>query len=544
MPSYAKFLKETLSKKRKLKEDEPVTLIEECSAIIQKNLPPKLKDPGSFSPVPFDLSQTLRIESTFFYRNLRIFEAMPSGADEDAKDIKKPLVKKNAGSGSFFVVLCVLIVALGPIQFGFTCGFSSPTQAAMIKDLNLSIEKFSLFGSLSNIGAMVGATVSGQLAETFGRKGSLIFAAVPNIFGWLVISIAKESSLLYMGRLLEGFGVGIISYVVPVYIAEISPRTMRGSLGSVNQLSITIGIMLAYLLGVFVNWRTLALLGVLPCAILIPGLYFIPESPRWLAEMGMTKKFEASLQTLRGSRVDITMEAQEIQGSLASNNTSTHGIQLADLKKRGYWFPLMVGIGLLMLQQLSGINSVFFYSSKIFSRAGIYSSDAATFGLGAIQVVMTGISTWLVDKSGRRILLVVSSSVMTLSLLLVATSFYLEAVVSDDAHIRQMLAMLSVVGLVALVIGFSLGIGPIPWIIMAEILPLNIKSFGGSVATFMNWFTASVITMTANLLLNWSNAGTFTIYAIFSAFTVAFSMIWVPETKDRALEEIQASFGG
>ncbi|KHN00538.1 Sugar transporter ERD6-like 6 [Glycine soja] len=408
---------------------------------------------------------------------------MPLGEDyEDARNHRKPFINinnnNNAGSGNLFVVLCVLIVALGPIQFGFTCGYSSPTQADMIRDLNLSISRFSLFGSLSNVGAMVGATVSGQLAEYFGRKGSLILAAVPNIFGWLAISIAKDTSLLFMGRLLEGFGVGIISYVVPVYIAEVSPRTMRGSLGSVNQLSVTIGIMLVYLLGLFVNWRVLAILGVIPCAVLIPGLYFIPESPRWLAEMGMLEKFEASLQTLRGPNVDITMEAQEIQ----------------------------VGIGLLVLQQLTGINGVFFYSSKIFASAGISSSDAATFGLGAMQVVMTGIATSLVDRSGRRMLLILSSSIMTLSLLLVATTFYLEGVATDDSNVHEILAMLSVMGLLALVIGFSLGIGPIPWIIMSEILPPNIKGLAGSAATFLNWFTASVITMTANLLLHWSSS--------------------------------------
>ncbi|KAK2411177.1 sugar transporter ERD6 [Trifolium repens] len=447
---------------------------------------------------------------------------MPLGEDyEDIRNLRKPLVNNNnnAGTGSFYIVLCVIIVALGPLQFGFTCGYSSPTEADMTRDLNLTISQFSLFGSLANIGAMVGAMSSGQIAGYFGRKGSLIVAAVPNIFGWLAISLAKDSSLLYIGRLLEGFGVGIISYVVPIYIAEISPRTMRGSLGSMNQLSVMTGIMLAYLLGMLFEWRTLALLGILPCAILIPGLHFIPESPRWLAEMGLMERFESSLQSLRGPNVDIHIESQEIKGSLASN-AQTDAVHLSDLKRRRYWFPLMVGMGLLVLQQSCGINGVFFYSSKIFSNAGIKSSNAATFGLGATMVVITGVATWLVDRSGRRVLLIVSSSMMTISLLLIATAFYLQA----------------------LVIGFSLGVGPIPWLIMSEILPPNIKGLAGSAATFLNWFTASVVTLTAHFLLSWSNAGTFTIYAIFSAINVAFIILWVPETKDRTLEEIQASF--
>ncbi|TYG63206.1 hypothetical protein ES288_D06G010400v1 [Gossypium darwinii] len=392
---------------------------------------------------------------------------------------------------SISVVACVLIVALGPIQFGFTSGYSSPTQSAIIEDLGLTV--------------------------------------------------SEDSSFLYMGRLLEGFGVGIISYTVPVYIAEIAPQNLRGSLGSVNQLSVTLGIMLAYLLGLFVEWRILAVLGILPCTILIPGLFFIPESPRWLAKMGMTEDFETSLQVLRGFDADISIEVNEIKRSVASTTRRTT-IRFADLKERRYWFPLMVGIGLLMLQQLSGINGVLFYSSTIFEAAGVKSSNAATFGVGAIQVIATAVTTWLVDKAGRRLLLIVSSFGMTLSLLVVAVSFFLKDVVSSDSSVYSIMGILSVVGVVAMVVTFSLGMGAIPWVIMSEILPINIKGLAGSIATLSNWFFAWVVTMTANLLLDWSSGGTFTIYMVVSAFTIVFVTLWVPETKGRTLEEIQWSF--
>ncbi|XP_016727683.1 sugar transporter ERD6-like 6 isoform X2 [Gossypium hirsutum] len=412
---------------------------------------------------------------------------------------------------SISVVACVLIVALGPIQFGFTSGYSSPTQSAIIEDLGLTVSE------------------------------SLMIAAIPNIIGWLAISFARDSSFLYMGRLLEGFGVGIISYTVPVYIAEIAPQNLRGSLGSVNQLSVTLGIMLAYLLGLFVEWRILAVLGILPCTILIPGLFFIPESPRWLAKMGMTEDFETSLQVLRGFDADISIEVNEIKRSVASTTRRTT-IRFADLKERRYWFPLMVGIGLLMLQQLCGINGVLFYSSTIFEAAGVKSSNAATFGVGAIQVIATAVTTWLVDKAGRRLLLIVSSFGMTLSLLVVAASFFLKDVVSSDSSVYSIMGILSVVGVVAMVVTFSLGMGAIPWIIMSEILPINIKGLAGSIATLSNWFFAWVVTMTANLLLDWSSGGTFTIYMMVSAFTIVFVTLWVPETKGRTLEEIQWSF--
>ncbi|XP_058106151.1 sugar transporter ERD6-like 6 isoform X1 [Magnolia sinica] len=455
---------------------------------------------------------------------------LPSGSSSQSR---------NGGVG-VLVLVSTLIVALAQLQFGFTQGYSSPAQESIIADLHLSLSQFSIFGSLSNIGAMLGALASGQISEYFGRKRSLMIASIPNIIGWLTISFSEGPSLLFIGRLLEGFGVGVISYTVPVYVAEIAPKDLRGSLGSAMQLSVTIGIMLVYLLGIFFRWRILALLGIFPCAILIPGLFFIPESPRWLAKIGRMEDFEASLKALRGLNVDISLEADEIKDFVAMTRTRT--TEFSDIKQRRYLFPLLVGIGLLILQQLGGINGIIFYTSNIFKAAGILSSNVATFGVGAIQVVVTVITTYLVDKAGRRLLLIVSSSGMTLSLLFVAVAFYLEDFISEDARVHSLLSLVSLVGIPAFIVSYSLGMGALPWVIMSETLPMNMKGLVGSTATFVNWFTSWVITMTADLLLNWSSGGVFTLYTAMNAFAILFVILWVPETKGRTLEEIQSTF--
>ncbi|PWZ08500.1 Sugar transporter ERD6-like 6 [Zea mays] len=382
-------------------------------------------------------------------------------------------------------LLCTLVVALGPIQFGFTTGYSSPAQDGVTRDLNLSISEFSAFGSLSNVGAMVGAIASGQMAKYVGRRGSLMIAAVPNIMGWLAISLARDTSFLYMGRLLEGFGVGVISYVAikPSYINKPPPLVVA--------------------LGLHFNFlqchtcRNLAL----------------PTIDTWpILHSGISKMAgSCNINKQKWYNTFSRVEPKEIPNSHNCSIFKAAGKLCSCLLACN--FHLLVG-------------------HHIFSKGLLFHTNLTR--AGSRTVTWTHVYLELLGQ--------ISSSGMTLSLLTVAVVFYIKGNISHDSDLGNTLSMVSLIGVLACVTAYSFGMGAIPWIIMAEILPVSINSVAGSFATLANWLTSFGITMTANLLLSWSAAGTFALYMMVSAFTVVFVILWVPETKGKTLEEIQWFF--
>ncbi|KAI5073029.1 hypothetical protein GOP47_0011042 [Adiantum capillus-veneris] len=443
-------------------------------------------------------------------------------------------------SGSVTIAaLCTAVVALGPIQFGFCIGYTSPTQESIMTSLDLTTTEFSWFGSLSNVGAMVGALISGQLADYLGRKGCLVCAAIPNIAGWLVIASAGGAPSLYAGRLLVGLGVGIISFTVPVYIAEIAPKHLRGLLGTINQFSVTTGILIAYLLGIVLSWRILAFIGIAPCSLLLIGLFFIPESPRWLAKTSHSSALKAALVALRGKHCDVSQELYEIEDGVEASRAQGK-VKVTDLFQQQYRKPLIVGVGLLCLQQLVGVNALLFYASSIFESAGVSAGSLASLALAALQVVMTAVSAILMDRAGRRLLLMVSSGGMCVTCFLVGLSYYLQA--HADSSLQTFVGIMALISLLVYIICFSLGLGAIPWIMMSEVFPSNVKGLAGSLATLVNWLAGWVVTLCFNPMLEWSSAGSFVIFAGICAITLVFVALRVPETKGKTLEEIQAHF--
>ncbi|KAK3200371.1 hypothetical protein Dsin_023786 [Dipteronia sinensis] len=487
-------------------------------------------------------------------------------------DLSTSLLKESGGGGGSSsatsgVVLSTFVAVCGSYVFGSAVGYSSPAQSGITIDLGLSVaevSKYSLFGSILTIGAMIGAIMSGRIADYIGRRGVSIsplicfaefrfkFFISPNfdgcfvnqtmgfsqifcILGWLAIVFSKVYWWLDLGRLLVGYGMGLLSYVVPVYIAEITPKNLRGGFTTVHQLMICCGVSMTYLIGAFVTWRTLALIGIIPCLIQIVGLFFIPESPRWLARIGKAKGCEAALQRLRGANADISDEATEIRDYTETLQRLSEG-SIFELFQWKYAHSLIVGVGLMVLQQFGGVNGIAFYASAIFVSAG-FSGSVGTMGMVVVQIPMTLLGVLLMDKSGRRPLLMVSAAGTCLGCLLTALSFFLQ----DLQQWKDGTPFLALVGVLVYTGSFSLGMGGIPWVIMSEVFPINMKGSAGSLVTLVSWLGSWIISYAFNFLMNWNSAGTFFIFSAICGSTVLFVAKLVPETKGRTLEEIQAS---
>ncbi|PNY04855.1 sugar transporter ERD6-like 16-like protein [Trifolium pratense] len=423
---------------------------------------------------------------------------------------------KSVENGSIGMVLLSTFVAVcGSFSFGTCVGYSAPTQSAIRADLNLSLAEFSMFGSLVTIGAMLGAITSGRITDFIGRKGAMRISTGFCIIGWLAVFFSKSSYTLDLGRFSTGYGIGVISYVVPVYIAEIAPKNLRGGLATTNQLMIVIGSSVSFLIGSVINWRQLALAGLVPCICLLVGLCFIPESPRWLAKVGREKEFQLALRKLRGNDFDISHEAAEILDNIETLQ-SLPKTKFLDLFQSKYVRSVVIGVGLMAFQQSVGINGIGFYTAETFVAAGLSSGKAGTIAYACIQVPFTMLGAILMDKSGRKPL------------------------ITDQSLLLEWVPTLAVAGVLIYIAAFSIGLGSVPWVMMSEVFPINVKGSAGSLVVLVAWLGAWIVSYTFNFLMSWSSPGTMFLYAGCSLLTIVFVAKVVPETKGKTLEEIQA----
>ncbi|XP_077570839.1 solute carrier family 2, facilitated glucose transporter member 8 isoform X2 [Stigmatopora nigra] len=442
--------------------------------------------------------------------------------------------------------LATLVSVLGPLSFGFVLGYSSPAipELAGSTDPRLRLDNVqaSWFGSVVTLGAAAGGLLTGCIVDRAGRKLTLMFCSLPFVFGFTIIIAAQDVWMLYAGRVLTGLASGGTSLVVPLYISEMAHERVRGTLGSCVQLMVVLGIIGVYLAGLFVDWRWLALCAAVPPTLLVASMWFMPETPRFLLSQRKQHEAKEALRFLRGPHAAVEWEFTRLEGACNQQGCSFH---VSDLKDVGVYKPLVIGVMLMIFQQMSGINAVMFYAQNIFTEAHFKESDLASVMVGTVQLFFTCVAALIMDKAGRKVLLVISGLVMVISTAAFGLYFHLMSRSASPEEHHANMAWLALLSMVVFISGFALGWGPIPWLVMSEIFPVKVRGFASAVCVLTNWGMAFIITKNfQDMMTLLTNAGTFWLFSCMCLLSVVFTITVVPETKGQTLEQIEASFRG
>jgi len=419
----------------------------------------------------------------------------------------------------------VCIASLGGLLFGYTTSVIAPALLFIQSEFPMSAAKQGFLVSIALIGALFGASVGGFFADRLGRKLTIIISGVLFVIASLLLFLAGSVLGLLMGRLLIGFAVGLSSVVVPLYIAEMAPPRIRGAMVAANQLAITIGILLAYLLGYAFssseNWRLLFALSLFPALLQIVGLLFLPETPSYLMSKGKVQQAKK------------VQEKVSTNGTEVLHDTSEKKLRFSALFKPPYLAALLIGLGVSLIQQVTGINVVIYYAPQIFTLAGVSSTKAAllaTVGVGSVNVVATILSLYLLDRAGRRRLLLFGLIGMILALFALSFAFMTDL---------PAISFISIISLMVYVVSFALSLGPVTWVFISEIYPLKVRGRAMGVATFVNWLSNIAVSFTfLSLVGQITVGGTFLLYAIIGILGYLFVYYKVPETKGKTLDEI------
>jgi sugar porter (SP) family MFS transporter len=437
-----------------------------------------------------------------------------------------------------FVFIVALVGALGGMLFGYDTGAISGAILYLKQEFSLSAGSQELVTSIALAGAAVGAAFGGPLADRYGRRRVIIANAIMFIVGSLATAMAPSLGWLIAGRLFIGSAIGIASFVAPLYLAEIAPAAIRGALVSLNQVAITVGILLAYLVDYAFaypgGWHWMFGLGVVPALALGIGIWLMPSSPRWLMMKGRRQEAHKMLERIRGASPAVNAELDDIAKSLSHQHAG-----FAALLSPALRMPLIIGIGLAALQQATGINTVIYYAPTIFQFAGLGSAASsifATIGVGVVNVLATLVALWLIDRVGRRPLLLVGEVGMMVSLIVLGIGFLWRGE-------GEITGWITAGGLMFYVGFFAIGLGPVFWLLISEIYPLEVRGLAMSVATVVNWSVNLLVALTFLSLVGFvGESATFWLYAALAAGAVVFTWSLVPETKGKTLEQIDAHF--
>jgi sugar porter (SP) family MFS transporter len=424
-----------------------------------------------------------------------------------------------------------LVAAMGGLLFGFDTAVINGAIVFLKRQFSLSASQTELAASSILVGCALGASMAGLLSDRFGRKRLLLVAAALFTVSSIGASVPVTLAQFVAARLIGGLAIGIASMVSPLYISEISPPKIRGRLVALNQLALVFGILLAFSVNYTLagtganNWRWMFASAAVPSLLFLVTLIGVPESPRWLVQKGRTDQARSVLAKFMNP---LESQAEFDQISVAVRQ-ETGSVWAPALRK-----PLLIGVALAVFQQITGINTILYYGSLIFLEQIPKQSDSsalfANIIVGAVNLIGTIVALSIVDRLGRRPLLLGTFSGMGVSLVLLALSIHL--------HLAPVLSLFFVLAYVAC---FAVGVGPTVWIVMAEIFPTGVRGRAMSIATISLWLACLLITSTfLSLVKTLSISGAFLLYAALCVAAAVFVAWAVPETKQRSLEEIEA----
>ena len=440
--------------------------------------------------------------------------------------------------------------ALAGLLFGLDVGVISGAQHFIEKEFGIGDQQIELIVSALLWGAVFGTLISGILSSHLGRRRTILVSAVIFVLGSLGCAVAPNEHILIAARLFLGVAVGVASFTAPLYLSEVSPQSVRGSMISMYQLMITIGIVLAFLSNTWLasyatfggvtggHWRIMLGIIAIPAAIMFLGVLFLPESPRWLFLKGRKEHAIGVFRRMQLAEDEIEAEVREIE---ESTKVKQNGFQMF-VQNANFRRVIGLGIGLQIIQQLTGINVVMYYAPKIFALAGFEDVTEQMWGtviVGITNVLATFIAIAFVDRLGRKPIMYAGFVVMGLALLTVGMLF------NADIAKNPQLGYPAIVALLVFIIGFAMSAGPIVWIICSEIYPLAGRDLGVTFSTATNWITNAIVGMTFLTLLSSLGGGnTFLLYGGMNALFILFFILFVPETKGVSLESIEQKLLG
>lgn len=446
-------------------------------------------------------------------------------------------IKQEKNNQLLFVILVSAVAGLGGFLFGFDSSVIADTKDQITTQFILSDLQWSLIVSVSLLGSIIGIPISGLLiADKISRKTLLMIAAIGFALGSGICASATAPLILLLGRFFIGICIGIASYIAPLFISEVAPPQWRGSMVLINGIAITFGQTCSFLLGFFLHdnstssWRLILLAGVMPALLLLLGLLFIPNSPRWmLAAHGVTKA-RAILQKIRHG-TEVEAELREIQFNISQANYHS---SLAQLFSKPLVYILFVGILLGVFQQLSGISAIMYYGPVIFAGLGfqpVKIAILATFLMGMVNCVFTIFTSLTVDRLGRRTLLLIGTIIAAISLILAGMCY-------DIMWSGKKWLMLSL--LATYVMGYCISLGSLFWVIIAEIYPLKIRGLAMSVASMVQWIANFIVSVSVLSIFHvFHEANTFLLFGGMCLLAHVFVYYFIPETSGVTLEKIE-----